>query len=229
MTTALYQLPILDTIKQAWHKTAGAKRTIWAAIAMMFLVVICLGVAMGITKALAPSIAFIVKGFAQLVIYFMQMGLLYIGIKRAEETPIHYRMIFRAFNWTIALNIVLLYVIQLIIYLPVILLMILGTFIPLLGSLFYFVAAILLVYLSIRISLSMAFVLDQSTHPWEAIKLSFRATQSNALNLFAIFTLQFMIVLISIIPLFLGLIWTIPFGLICYGTIYKSLRVNTRG
>ena len=47
------------------------------------------------------------------------------------------------------------------------------------------------------------------------------------LLLIGIYIIQFCIVIISMIPLGIGLIWTLPFILILYGTVYKRLAVKS--
>jgi uncharacterized membrane protein len=79
-------------------------------------------------------------------------------------------------------------------------------------------------YIYIRISLSIGFVLDKEISPWNAIKLSFKATANHFWRLIAILILVNIIVLASSIPAGLGLIWTLPLAVICYGMIYKRLQ-----
>ena len=238
MANSTYVIPVKETLVSAWENVSGTKGTVWGAIGIFFLVAICLGVLAGIVKAITPNAEFIIKSIANVVGYFMQMGILYIGIKHAQKAPINYRMVFHAFDWGIAVKIVLLYIIQFIIYLPVILFMVVGTLLyglspttgplAMLSILSYIAAAALLVYLSVRISISMAFVLDKEVQPMDAVKSSFHATRGNFWHLLAIFILQFIVIAISAIPLGIGLIWTIPFGLICYGTVYNRLQTNSK-
>src|SRR5205085_143591 len=78
-------------------------------------------------------------------------------------------------------------------------------------------------YLLVRLMLSIAFVLEQNVNPWRAIVLSFHATRCNFWRLFGWYIAIWIIMMISIIPLGIGLIWTLPLIYISYGMIYKTL------
>ena len=72
----------------------------------------------------------------------------------------------------------------------------------------------------------MAFVLDKKANPWQALKLSFRATRSNYWPLLGLVMVEFGIVIASALSLGIGLIWTAPLLLILYGMVYKKLSLN---
>ncbi|MBX3709614.1 MAG: hypothetical protein KIT56_06110 [Gammaproteobacteria bacterium] len=234
MTNNRYLLPISETIRIAWHKTYGAKASIWAALGIMLAIMLCLTFLDSLLMLYLPTIEPAFDVVTQFIGYFLQMGVVYIGIKHAQDLPISYRMIRHSFNSKIAIRIFGL----LILHLLILGILISGILITnssvatptslTLSVLLYVVSIILIVYITVRISLSAAFVLDQASGPWEAIKLSFTATRSNFWRLCALYALQCIIVMVSIIPFGIGLIWALSFAYILYGTVYKSLCNHSR-
>jgi hypothetical protein len=234
------QIPVWNTITTAWEKTYGIKKTFWAAIGLIILIGAGLGILQGIAKTISPGLETFTRLISNIITYFLQVGLLYMGIQRALDAPVTYKQLFFAFDTDHILKLFGVYLLQIVIFIPVIILVIIasvfaGDSSPLpgtgglfLAALLFLVALILGVYLIIRVMLGIAFVVAKDAGPWNAIKMSFQATQDNVLNLFGISLLQMLIVLISILPLLIGLIWTLPFSAICYGVIYKSLLGNVR-
>jgi len=239
MTDLSYSLSIEETIKTAWNKVSGAKGTIWAALIILFAVALGLGLVNVMLSAMLPKVGPVFNVVFQVLIYLLDMGILYIGIKRAMDMPISYGLVFHAFSNGLPVKIILLYILQILIcFIPVLLMLASAftydmeqasgqTFLFMSLSILLFVAGLLgTIYITIRLMLSMGFVLDKQMSPINAIKSSFRATQCNFWNIFFIFLLQSLIIAISAIPLGIGLIWTIPFSLINYGVIYKNLSTN---
>jgi len=232
MTNPHYQLPIEETLKTAWHKVSGSKSTFWIAIIIVFFIMFALG---AISALLPKQIGAIFNIAIQIVSYLLQMGLIYIGIKRAQDLPLSFGLMFRAFNGGIALKLIGLYFLQAIILFIPVLCCIIGLFLTattsqsyntLLAIILFSIGILSSFYLGIRLMLSMAFVIDTETGPVNAVRLSFQATQCNFWHLLLIMLIQSLIIIVSAIPLGIGLIWTLPFALINYGVIYKSLTTN---
>lgn len=227
--TTPYQLPVVDTISTAWDKVSGAKGSVWAGIGILFVVMFVLGFIQGIFENVSHVVAMIL-GFAfSIVNLLLQIGLIYIGIVRAFDKPITYRLMFKTFNTTTALNIIGVYILKFLIILIPSLLIGLAVIMSQSGQstalafIIGLVGVIAAFYLSLRLFVAIAYVLDQGVGPVDAVKMSFNATRNNVLNLFGIAILQVCIFIVAAIPLGIGLIWAIPLGLIIYGTIYKRL------
>jgi len=235
MTNTNYSLPVFETLQTSWSKVHGSKSTIWGALLLLLVIMIGLGICNYIITAFAKPIQPLINFFVQVIGILFGMGMLYMGIKRAQDLPISYNQLFRAFDDWLWVSIIAVYILQVLIMTIPIMCFMLGLF---LYALMHTVTALVLtiilciaslfltIYLAVRMMLSMAFVVDKKTNPWESIKLSFRATQSNFWRLVGIFLLQILIVFISAIPLGIGLIWTIPFKYINFGMIYKNLSLN---
>lgn len=227
------ELPVWDTINASWAKTYGSKATFWAGIGILAVIMFSLGILEGITS---KSVGFsgLIQIISNILGYFMQLGLIYIGITRAKDLPINYKMMFFTFDLQLALYLIGLYILQALIFMIPVLICAAGVFIYMMGNTFATLLGILLIIasiivtlvLAVRLSLTMAFVLDAASAPVAAIKKSLAATDGNFWNVAGVFLLQMIIFIVSIIPLGLGLIWSIPFSLITYGMVYKTLRNN---
>jgi uncharacterized membrane protein len=176
---------------------------------------------------ISPVLSALVTLIAQIVQFLLQIGLIYMGLECAEDLPISYRQLFHALNWQVAAKVILVYVWQFIIFLPPIIVVLLATLLPnsvsFLRFLLFLIAFIAMLIIFFRLILAIGFVLKNDVTAWQAIKLSFHATRGNFWRLLALYIAEVMFVLISMIPLGIGLIWTIPFLIICYGVLYKTL------
>lgn len=250
METAI-KLPVFQTIQAAWHQVKGTKATLWAAIALSLLTAMGFGVAerflqtllQGASKAavvVPPSttitvtaVTMIMRLIANIVVTLLDMGLIYIAIQKVFGLPFNFKMLFRAFAkdrilWAFGVIILL----QLMVVLPTTILIAAGSYVSqhygtnlaqLLASLLFFVAIIFGLYYSVRLSMAIGVVMNEGFNAWQAIKISYKATQGNFWRLVGLQVTVLLIVLLSIIPLGIGLIWIIPFAFLCYGVVYKKL------
>lgn len=242
MNIASYRLPIEDTLRTSWQKVHGSKSTFW--IALIILIAICVGV--GIIEAILdstmPQVAPFISILFQIFTYLISVGLIFMGIRRARDISISYDQLFHAFKNNLWIKVIGVYILEVLILFIPILIMVGGslsypmlqtsmgqTSAALIAAAIFTVGFIALVYLSIRIVLSMGYVMDRETGPVDSIKLSFQATRGNFWNVLFIIIIQSLIVVISMIPLGIGLIWTIPFSLINYGMMYDRLSTNNAG
>lgn len=229
-----YQLPVEETLKSAWAKVHGAKSSIWAALGIFFAIVFCLGIIQGITETINNGLFQTMKFITNLISYFLQLGVIYIGICRAKDQPISYQLMFRPFNLHRALSIIGLYIAELILFIVPALIGVAGVFVlnatfPIsgaLGALMIAASGLAFIYLVARLIPSLAIILDQDANPIDAIKQSFHLTRGNVLRLCLLSIIQILIIVISAIPFGIGLIWTLPFTFITYGMIYQTLLKN---
>lgn len=242
MPDVTYLIPVKDTIASAWRKVYGAKGSFWAAMLLLIVLSIILYGIQALFDYILPSLDSIVGIVVQAIDYLLQMGIIFFGIQRAFDLPISYSLLFRSFKYPLWVKMIGLYILQVLIFIiPVLLLfipMILKASLengdslsplPLIISIILVViGVIVIIILAIRLALSNAFVLDKQLGPVDAIRASFQATRGNFWRLLGIMIIQLAIVLVSVIPFGIGLIWTIPFAYILYGLVYKRLLVNVR-
>jgi hypothetical protein len=233
----LYRLPIKETLDSAWAKTYGAKSTIWIAIAIIVLIVLGLTLISTIIFSLLPQTAIptatsVANIIGNIFVFLLSLGIIYIGIRRTQDMPISYIDVFKAFEGPILVKVLGVYLIQvMIIAIPIAIAVgicfLLGTN-NFISAVLFTLAGITMAYLTVRMLLAMAFVLDKNFHPLDAIKSSFQSTHGNFWRIFFMYLLVEIIIVISAIPLGIGLIWTLPFSCIVYATLYRNLSLNNR-
>lgn len=245
MTTP-YLIPVTDTIETAWAKTRGTRTIFWEAIGVASLVLFF--VYLGL--CLLPEVGwlpFLLGFIGQLIAALLLAGLIYLGLRVAFDLPIEYSNVFRGFQTDILPSLVGVAIIKYLI-MGVFSLLNMGFMVLLVPDLFgYFMGSspattqvmaipilVVLVLLSmllagyvvVRLMLASSFVLDKKVGPWIAIKKSWEATRHNFWQIAGIILLEQFIILLSMIPLGIGLIWTIPFMFVVHGVIYQRLLVN---
>lgn len=233
-------LDVMEAIKEAWAKQSGAKATFWAVL----IIVIILRIAVkGLDEVVDQNIVSnsaleLLIGLGVLAITILDMvlnwGLIYLGIKRALSQPIEFGDIKHVFRWIIFFKMLGLFILQFLILLPSIVLLLAPLYIPSLmdpdsaltlitTTLLAVLGGILFLFLMLRMTLAAGLVLFGEKGPWMAIRISFRTTKGNVFALLGLTILNFFIILVSMIPLGIGLIWSIPYALINYGVVYKKL------
>lgn len=236
MTNSTYSLPVRETFKTAWAKVSGVKGSFWAVVGIFILAQIVVGFLGGLGGK-GGVINFIFSLVGSLIQIVAGACLVYLGIRRAQDVPISYKSAKEVLNGRIILYIIGLYILQLVIFIPAAILAGIGvglihlsaepsTFLDIIAIIFYIASVILFVFLSVRMWLGYGAVVDKNVNPWEAIKLSFKATDGNVWNLIGIYILSILIMLVCAITFGIGFIWGLPWLLITYGETYK--RLSTR-
>lgn len=256
---AVHKLPILETIASAWRKVYGTKSTYFVATALSLTILLALTVVMAFgygvlqlysAKTIDEHHLLSIENIISYIIstYFV-FGFMYMGIKRAYDLRISYFQIFDVFRFnvilklfkTFLLSVSFLLILATLEYMGEISLNLIGitthdTILKIVISLMQLMSIIVMIYLSVRLILSFAFVLDKNVDPLDAVKLSFQATRQNVLRLLplilitlvieGLFILILNISFIFAILIAISLIWFIPFSSILYGLIYKNLTLT---
>lgn len=235
-----YLLPVIETIQAAWQKVKGSKATLWGAYGWIILVAFVFGFTIGILDALNNSglniLSAILKPLISLGTLILSIGIVRLGIRRALDQPIRASMVFYPLTkGGLILKLIGCWILYVLILLPFILITFFAvsfefsdlTNASTLGMLVSGFAAgfsfVICLYLIVRTRLGWAFILDKELGPWQAIKASFKVTRCNFWQLLALYFLNALIVSASILPLGLGLIWSLPYVLINYGVVYRKL------
>lgn len=260
MTNTTVRLPIEETLIESWKRVKGTKASYWAAYGIIALIYIAFSIADNVFIApfIAPDIQTetnhiqvhlnhfpaILNGILGIIVTLvnslLRIGVLLIGIERAKDQPISYKLMFQSLRFCTALRLLGYVIIQLFIiiglFLPAVFLsasksllfanLNLPNFNAITTVLIYVITLSLGIFLSFRLSLSCAFILEKKVGLFSALKLSFRATRSNVLRLWFLYFILMLIIIISVIPFGIGLIWTLPLHAIIYGTVYKKLTAN---
>jgi hypothetical protein len=224
-----YDISISQILEEAWRLTKGSKGVIigstflvWLiSIGVQQLISIPLSLFIGAISFLPLSlgtsestaiVAFIIAFAGIFFLGFLSMlvqipfyaGLEMIGVKRAANRHISFRYVFSYFNRFFRLAAAWL-LMTLLIFLGFLLLVIPG------------------IYLSIAFFLSLQLVIDKKLGPWQALVTSLKGVNHKWFHVFLLFLILGLIMIVSMIPLGIGLIWTWPLFLIAKGIVYRNI------
>lgn len=209
-----YKFSIGETLSEAWDKTSGAKWPFNLAIFYYMIVMIGLMVVMAIAVASTTSVETpgsmpvlleigIQVGF-NLIMLPMGLGLMMMGIKRSVGGPLHASEVFSYFPKMIKLFLTML-LMSLMVLIGLMLLVIPG------------------IYLMVAYYMAMPLVVEKNMSPWQALELSRKTLTHRWFAVFFLFIILGFIVTLSMIPLGIGAIWTIPMAIIAYGIMYRNM------
>ena len=215
-----------EALNEAWQYTKGAKGSIWAAIGMMYLVMLILGLglafmqaALGVDPASAVGIwaKIGVQSLVGAISTLFTAGLMYIGVRRAAEKNFSWDMVFVGFPMALKLLIA----------------SILMTLLVISGFVLLILPGI---YLAIGYTMTLPLMIDRQLDPWQAMEISRKAIHKVWWKVSGLFFVMGLIYCVSAIPLGIGLkwtffaiplgiglIWTAPMSIILVGVVYRYL------
>ena len=209
-----YDFAIGELLGEAWQRVKGTKGIIIGGFlvfyAVLFVVSLVLGGMLGIFGALSESPAAVMLGelvigvLASALAYPFMAGINMIGIRRAADQSISFNEIFSHFGRTLPLVITAV-LMMLLIYLGMFLLIIPG------------------LYLAVAYMLAIPLVVERGLSPWQALEASRKAISQHWFKTFGLFLLLGLITLVSVIPLGIGLVWSIPLFVIAMGVLYRTI------
>lgn len=231
----------LDTVSQAWMRVKGVK-WVFFKINILYLILLIPGIFMQHLLKTTSGLVFVVMllayiGYRFFIALFI-MGMEYLGVMRAGDQPIAASNISYVFNTNLVIKILGLFVLMGIIVILVVIPMAVidgiifamltaasatKTIKILLFAFTYLVTMAAIIYLFIRMYIAALIVIMENMNPWAAIKKSFRLTSGKFWKLFGLMMLNLLLVMISVIPLGIGLIWSIPYIYINHGVVYRKL------
>jgi len=209
-----YEFSIGSVLSEAWEKTSGSK---WPFIlSFIYYVLVIIAVMMGLGLVMAslmavteePGVIVLVQLVTQLgtnlIVMPMIMGIVMMGIKRSVDAPFSASMVFNNFSKMLPLfaTMILMYIM---IFIGLVLLVIPG------------------IYLMIAYYMAMPLVVEKGMSPWQAMETSRKAITHRWFSVFGLFIVMIIIISISMIPLGLGMIWTLPMMMIVYGILYRNM------
>lgn len=205
------ELPIVDTLKEAWRLTNGVKGSIWAALLVNGLIVGLIdGAISGFTSVMPPEskvaiiIALIARIGSMLISVILTAGLIYMGVKRCRDEVVAWKDLFSGF--AVAGRVIVTWLMSIIlIFIGYLLLILPG------------------IYLTVGYTQALLLVVDKRMPPWQALETSRKAIHKVWWKYFALLILMLLITLIAAIPLGIGLIWVAPMGVVLCGVVYKRV------
>ena len=212
-----YALSVQDVFSEALSKTRGVKWTFQKAFALYFVVyllLVCVQMLLlylggGFDEATKDSVAAVSANVAgQILVLVLSVplgvGLFMMGLRRSVEAPVHAGLVIGFYHKTLPL-----FLTTLLMYLMIVI---------------GFICLILPgIYLSIAYSMAMPLVAEKNLGPWEALETSRKAISKRWSTVFGLWLVLGIAVFISMIPLGIGLIWTMPMMMIAYGIVYRNM------
>jgi uncharacterized membrane protein len=209
-----YEFRFGDVLSEAWEKTSGAKGTFLLAFIFYIVLLVVISIPMELIQmgmvesAAEPSMIIMVSIVGQFIINLVILpiitGIFILGVRRSVNAPIEATSIFKYYKKTISLFLTML-LMYLMILLGFILLIIPG------------------IYLTIAYFMAMPLVVEKGLSPWQALEVSRKTITHRWFSVFFFGIVISFLLMISMIPLGIGLIWTAPMMMIAYGILYRNM------
>lgn len=127
-----------------------------------------------------------------------------IGIRRAADQPISFNDVFSGLG----------------LFVPLLITALLMTALIYIGTLLFVIPGI---YLGVAYMLAIPLVIERGLSPWQALETSRKAINQHWFKVFGLFLALGVIMIIGMIPLGIGLIWTLPLFIISMGVLYRTI------
>ncbi len=199
-------------LSEGWALSNGFKASFWGGFLIYMGVVFALAMAMGVLSVAvtvasseAGILVTVLSQLVQLIVTApLVAGLFMLGIKRAAGQPVNAFMIFNYFPKTLPLFLT---------YLLMLLLVVIG----------FVLLVIPGIYLTIAYALALPLLVDKNLGIWESLETSRKGLTRCWFRFFGFGIIGLLIVLVSAIPLGIGLIWTLPWLYAALGVIYRDV------
>jgi len=193
-----------EVLSEAWKLKDGFKGTYWGALLIYAVItVVITGVLEFIANdsSMMKVISQLITGF---ITYPLVVGMMMIAIKRSVGIPTNVAMVFDYYPKTMPIFLTYL-LMPLLIFIGFLLLVLPG------------------IYLAIAYALALPLLVDKNMGIWEAMEASRKAITPCWFRVFGLFLLGGIILMISALPLGIGLIWTVPFFGLAAAIVYRNL------
>lgn len=243
---APYSFSFRKCLYESWDKIYGFKWTCWSAAILIFLInlfisilsVITVYVITGSIDNTLPDVAFysnIMNGIILLIVYPLNYAIFYLGIRRSALLPVKTGMIFHLYRSYIGLIVA---------SIPALILFSIavsgfaaagmsytGSIGVQLGTEEYntvitivgLILGIAAFYIAFGFSFAPYLVAEKKMGPFKALALSFNGFKHHGIKIIISMMIASLIVVISAIPLGIGLIWTLPLISVFFGVIYRTI------
>ncbi len=208
-----YDFNLSDVLSEGWEKTKGVKRYIIGAGILMYIVLFAVitalvYLAIPATASAEPSpMLMLLQPLLQVVIMVVTLpvmaGIFIICMKKLKGHPVEFGDAFSAFGKTGKL----------------LLTSILMNIMIMIGFLLLIIPGI---YLGIAYMMAIPLVVDRDMSPWDAMETSRKAIAKHWFKFFLFMLVMSLILAISMIPLGLGLIWTVPMMAVGFAVMYRE-------
>ncbi|HSH13409.1 MAG TPA: hypothetical protein VLA15_06660, partial [Desulfurivibrionaceae bacterium] len=204
-----YDFKIGEVLKEAWARTKGVKGPLWGALALILVVILGFSFVMGLVAGImgnggGTAISAALQITLSIAIYPLMAGVMMIGIRRAADLPISWKLAFGYFSYL----------------LPIVICVFLTTILTTIGFILLIIPGI---YLTLAYMLAIPLIIDKGMGPWQAMEASRRGITKHWFKIFGLYFVMGLIYLLGMIPLGLGLIWTMPMLVMVGGILYREI------
>jgi len=209
---APYDFTITEVFQEAWQRTYGFKSPVLGAVILIFIAFIALGFAsffaINVMTVSSPAVAAVIIYPLNILItlasYPIYAGFMMMGLHRAINAPVNFKMIFSYFSYS----------------LPLIIACISISIMIMLG---FFLLIIPGIYLSFAYIFTLPLIIEKDMDFWQAMTTSQKAVHQHWFKIFFTYLLMAVIYFISAIPFGIGLIWTLPLFVALQGVLYRRI------
>ncbi|WP_373387449.1 hypothetical protein [Pseudomonas alcaligenes] len=210
-----YDFRIGDVIGESWRLVKGTKGIIFGGLVIfyvvMFVATSVLGALFGaiglLSEASLSAILvgqFVISVLASALTYPFLAGVNMVGIRRAANQPVSFNEVFSGLG----------------LFVPLLITAVVMTVLVYIGSLLLLLPGI---YLGVAYMLAMPLVIERGLSPWQALETSRKAISQHWFKVFGLFLVLGLIMALSMIPLGIGLIWSMPLFIISMGVLYRTI------
>ncbi len=210
-----YDFNIGDVISESWSLVKGSKGIFIGGLLVFYVVVFAATFAASLILGFAgllgaeDSISYLVTSqlISSLVTaasYPFMAGIFMISLRRASNQPISFDLVFSQFGK----------------FVPLLIAAILMSVLMMLGFVLLIIPGI---YLAVAYSLTIPLIAERNLSPWQAMEASRKAIHQHWFKVFGMYILLSLIVALSIIPIGIGLIWSVPLLILCSGVLYRII------
>lgn len=205
---------VMGVIQDAWIEVKGIKASIWGGSFFMYLVLFVMAVPAAYFTPIPGSnepmtaTGLLVSVGSEILIGIVSVlftaGLLYMGLRKIDGETFSWKMVFKGFSFSGR----------------IILATGLQTILVGIGLVLFILPGI---YLALGYGLTLPLIMDRQMSAWEAMEASRKAIHKVWWKVAGLTILMGIIYAISIIPLGIGLIWTVPMFILMVGVVYRRL------
>ncbi len=201
-----YDFSITGVLKEGFRRSDGVKLIFTGSIIIYAVIAIFAG---ALLEFIFPEGGSVLNSYVSSLLEMLftlpiLIGIMMLGVARAREEALNIPSIFEYFGMIM----------------PIMLAYVAMTVLLSIGFLLLIIPGI---YLAISYAFTYILIVDKGLGIWEAMELSRKTVTKQWFKFFGFYLLSVIMIIISAIPLGIGLIWTIPMTYIGYGLLYHHL------
>lgn len=209
-----YSFRIGELIHEGWERSSGMRASLWwgaTQVSLIYLLIYVAGIVLLTALAKTSDAGFVmlvVQLLLQSALVAISMplfaGVVMMGVQRSVGRPIRAKMAFAYMGAAMPLYIA-------------------GFMVQLLTQLGMFLLVLPGIYLAVAYSMVSPLITDKGLSFGSAMEASRRAVTTHWFQIFLFYLALALILIVSLIPLGIGMIWSYPMAVNAYGTLYRII------